>query len=63
MPVTSATWCTRVSKKVLYETPYAVTGGIVYTGLEMTPKLEIEWITSVERGKPETLSLLQAKKR
>jgi len=29
----------RVSKKVLYETPYTVTGGIVHTGLEKAPKL------------------------
>ena len=29
----------RVSKKVLYETPYTVTGGIVYAGLEKAPKL------------------------
>lgn len=36
---TNNVWYTRVSKKVLYETPYVVTGGIVYTGLEKAPKL------------------------
>lgn len=31
-------WYVRVSKKVLYETPYAVTGGVKHTGLEKAPK-------------------------
>ncbi len=38
MPAAQNVRCTRVSKKVLYETPYIVIGSIVCTGLEKAPK-------------------------